>query len=262
MDLGLKGKTVIVTGGASNIGRAIAITLAAEGANVVIADIDDKQMEKTVEVIKSSGGKAIGVKTDITERGQVNAAVQKALDEFGSIYGLVNNVGWDDLKLFIETTPALWDKIVNINFKGMLNCTHTVLPHMIKQAGGAIVSIGSDAGRVGEFKEPVYSGCKGAIIALSKAVAREVGKYGIRLNVVCPGYTIPTSPEETGELGGFGKGFRTFPQDLLDKIAKNYPLGRMCKPQDIASAVAFLLSDAASFITGQTLSVSGGYTMI
>ena len=262
MDLGLKGKTATVTGGASNIGRAISITLAAEGANVVIADIDEKQMGKVVATIESSGGKAIAVKADITKRDEVDAMVKKALDQFKSIDGLVNNVGWDSLMPFVETTPELWDKIININYKGMMNCCHAVLPHMIEKGSGAIVSTSSDAGRMGEFREGVYGGCKAAQISLSKTIAREVGRYWIRVNVVCPGMTMPTSPEETGELGGFGHGFRTIPQETLDKIVRNYALRRIGKPQDIAGAVAFLLSDAASFVTGQTLSVSGGYTML
>ena len=262
MDLGLKGEIAIVTGGASNIGRAISITLAAEGANVVIADIDQKQMEKVVGTIQASGGKAIAVETDITKYDHVEAMVKKALDEFQNIDILVNNVGWDRLQPFVETTPELWDKIIDLNYKGMMNCCRVVLPHMIERKAGAIVSVGSDAGRMGEFREGVYGGCKAAQISLSKTIAREVGRYGIRLNVVCPGLTLATSPEEVGEYGGFGMGFYTMPPERVEKAASLYALRHLGKAQDIANAVAFLASDAASFITGQTLSVSGGYTMI
>ncbi|MFC2035378.1 SDR family NAD(P)-dependent oxidoreductase [Chloroflexota bacterium] len=259
MDLGLKGKTAIVTGGGSNIGRAISMTLAKEGANVVIADIDQKQMEKVVATIEASGGKAISVKTDITSYTEVEAMVNKSVSQFKNIDILVNNVGWEELHFFIETTPEFWDKIININYKGMLNCTRLVLPYMIENKSGSIVSIASDAGRMGEFRESVYGGCKAAQIALTKTVAREVGRYGIRANVACPGLTPPT-PEEVGEYSMFAKPM--FDQDQLDRAAKGYPLRRLGASQDLANAVAFLASDAASFITGQTLSVSGGYTMM
>ena len=262
MDLGLKDKVCIVTGGGSNIGRAISLTLAAEQAIVAIADVDEKQMEIVVGVIESSGGRATAVKTDITSIDQVQAMVKTVLEKFGQIDVLVNNVGWDSLMRFVETTPELRDKIVDVNYKGMMNCTHSVLPHMIERQAGAVVSIGSDAGRMGEFNEAVYGGCKAAQISLSKTVAREVGKFGIRLNVVCPGLTPQGGPEEVGEMGGFGKGYSPIDPVRREKASKLYPLRRLGKPEDIAKAVAFLASDAASFITGQTLSASGGYTMM
>jgi NAD(P)-dependent dehydrogenase (short-subunit alcohol dehydrogenase family) len=262
MDLGLKDKVCIVTGGGSNIGRAISLTLAGEGAIVTIADIDEKQMERVVGVIESSGGRAMAVKTDVTKYDQVNAMVKKVLETFGKIDVLVNNVGWDQLMRFVETTPDLWDKIIDLNYKGMMNCTHSVLPHMIERQAGAVVSVGSDAGRMGEFREAVYGGCKAAQMSLSKTVAREVGKFGIRLNVVCPGLTPQGGPEEVGAFGGFGRGYSPIDPERREKASKLYPLRRLGKGEDIAKAVAFLASDAASFITGQTLSVSGGYTMI
>ena len=262
MDLGLKGKIAIVTGGASNIGRAIAITLAEEGAIVVISDIDETQMEKVVSTIETSGGKSIAVKTDITKYDQVETMVKKVLDQFEKIDIIVNNVCWDHLERFVETTPELWEKIIDINYKGMMNCCHLVLPHMIERQAGAIVSVASDAGRMGEFREGVYGGCKAAQISLSKTIAREAGRYGIRLNMVCPGLTPATNPEEVGEYGSFGRGFSPMDPERVEKASKLYPLRRLGKAQDTAKAVAFLASDAASFITGQTLSVSGGYTMI
>jgi len=262
MDLGLKGKVAIVTGGASNIGRSISMTLAEEGAIVAIADIDEAQMQKVVGSIESSGGKAVAIKTDIIKYDQVEAMVKDVLDQFGKIDILVNNVGWDKLERFVDTTPDLWEKIININYKGMMNCCHLVLPHMIERKTGTIVSVGSDAGRMGEFREAVYGGCKAAQMSLSKTIAREVGRYGIRLNVVCPGLTPAASPEEVGEYGSFGRGFATMDPERVEKATKLYPLRRLGKSQDIADAVAFLASDRASFITGQTLSVSGGYTMI
>ena len=262
MDLELKGQTAIVTGGASNIGRAISLTLAREEANVAIADIDQKQSEKVAGTIEASGGKAMAIKTDITNYDQVEAMVKKVLDQFEKIDILVNVLGTDTLMYFVETTPKFFDEIIDINYKVVLNCCRIVLPHMIERKSGAIVSIGSDAGRMGEFKEAVYSGAKAAVIALTKSVAREVGRYGIRLNVVCPGMTPPADPkEEAGEFSIWPNA--PFDAEYLEKAAKVYPIRRLGRPQDIANAVAFLASDAAAHhITGQTLSVSGGYSMM
>jgi NAD(P)-dependent dehydrogenase (short-subunit alcohol dehydrogenase family) len=199
MDLGLKGKTAIVTGGASHIGRGIAIALAAEGAAVIIADLDQKQAEKTVATITAAGGKAIAVKTDITKYNEVETMVARALEQFKNVDILVNNAGWDEFAFFVETKPESWNKIIDINYKGMLNCCRAVLPGMIAKKAGAICSIASDAARVGGPREAVYSGCKGAIISLSKTIARENGRFGIRVNVVSPGAT-PPKPDEVGEL--------------------------------------------------------------
>ena len=265
MDLGLAGKTAIVTGGAANIGRAISLAFTREGANVVIVELDESQGKKVAAEANAmkAGGRCIVVKTDVTKLAEVEGMFKKALNEFGKVDVLVNNVGWDILQLFTETNPEFWDKVVALNYRSNLNCIKTVLRHMIERKSGSIVSIGSDAGRVGEFREAVYSGCKAGVIALSKAIAREVGRYGIRLNVVCPGTTVP-SPEEIGEGSMWKKGgvADIFTPEMQEKIAKNYPLRRLGKGQDIANAVAFLASDAASFITGQTLSVSGGYSMM
>ena len=209
-----------------------------------------------------SCGEIIIIKTDITKYEQVENLVKKVLDQFEKIDILVNNVGWDQLMRFVETTPELWDRIIDINYKGMMNCCHAVLPHMIERQAGAIVSVGSDAGRMGEFREGVYGGCKAAQMSLSKTIAREVGKYGIRLNVVCPGLTLATSPEEVGKYGSFGRGYTPTDPVRVEKATKFYPLRRLGKSQDIANAVAYLASDVSSFITGQTISVSGGYTMM
>ena len=263
MDLGLAGKTVIVTGGGSNIGRAISLAFAKEGANVGIAELKAAFGEKAASDANALkvGGRTIVIETDVTKFDMVEAMVKKTIKEFGKVDVLVNNVGWDDVKLFVDTTPDLWDKIININYKGVLNCTKAVLPHMIEQKSGSIVSIGSDAGRMGEFKEAVYGGCKGAVIAFTKAVARETGRYGIRLNVVCPGMTVPAE-EEIGKGSQWQQTRSFYTPEILEQAAKNYPLRRIGKAQEVANAVVFLASDGASFITGQTLSASGGYTMM
>jgi len=263
MELGLKGKSVIITGGASNIGRGIVLAFAKEGCKIMIADLDEKQAQKVAAKAKELGSPKVAIaKTDVTKLDQVQAMVDKAIAELGGLDIHINNVGWDIQQLFVDTTPEFWDKIIAINYRSVLNCTKTVLGPMIKQGKGVILSTGSDAGRVGEFKEAVYGGTKGAVIAFTKAVARETGKFGIRLNVVCPGLTLPTSADEYGDDTGWKMSRGFFTDEVVAKIAKNYPLRRVGTAQDIANAMVFLASDAASFITGQTLSVSGGYSMM
>ncbi len=263
MDLELDGKTVIVTGGGSNIGRAIVLAFAKERANVVIADIDEVQGQKVAKEANAIGGKIIVIKTDVTDVDSVTIMVRKTLEQFGRIDVLVNNAGWGMDRLFIEKPRAEWEKEVNINFWGVINCTRAVLDHMIERKYGKIISIGSDAGRMGEYREAVYAGCKGGVIAMSKALARELGRYGINVNVVCPGMTLPESAEHTGELSMWkGPMGQFLTPEVQEKAAKAYPLRRLGKPADVANLVVFLASDVASFITGQTISVSGGYTMM
>lgn len=263
MDLNLAGKTVIVTGGGSNIGRAIAIVFTREKSNIVIADIDEIQGQKVTKEAVSLGGKAVAIKTDVTSYDSVTDMVKKALDDFKKIDVLVNNVGWTLDRLFIEKPRSEWEKEVNINFWGVVNCTRAVLDHMIERKYGKIISIGSDAGRMGEYREAVYAACKGGVIAMSKSLARELGRYGININVLCPGVTVPESPEYAGELSMWkGPMAQVFTPEAQEKAAKAYPLRRLGKPEDVANLVVFLASDAASFITGQTISVSGGYTMM
>jgi 2-hydroxycyclohexanecarboxyl-CoA dehydrogenase len=265
MELNLKGKSVIVTGGGSNIGRAIALAFAREGTHVTIAEIDAAQGEKTaVEARKSGAASAVVVPTDVTKWDSVQSMVREVEGRAGRVDVLVNNVGWTLDRLFLEKERAEWEKEVQLNLWGMINCTRAVLDGMVSRKAGAIVSMGSDAGRMGEFREAVYGACKAGVMALTKSVAREVGRHGIRLNVVCPGMTMPASEEEFGGLSMWAaevnRAWGT--PEVQARIAKAYPLRRIGKPEDVASAVVFLASDAASFITGQTLSVSGGYTMM
>jgi 2-hydroxycyclohexanecarboxyl-CoA dehydrogenase len=264
MDLNLAGKTVIVTGAGSNIGRAIALAFARERANVVVAEIDEGQGAKTAAEATALGATAITVHTDVTRWESVQAMVRAVEEKFGRVDVLVNNVGWTRDALFVEKTRDEWEREVQINLWGMINCTRAVLDGMIARKGGAIVSMGSDAGRMGEFREGVYGACKAGVIALSKSIAREVGKFGIRLNVVCPGMTMPKSDDDIGELSMWNaqenRAWRT--PDMQARIAKAYPLRRVATPEDVTGAVVFLASDAASFVTGQTVSVSGGYTMM
>ncbi len=264
MDLNLSGKTVVVTGAGSNIGRAIALAFARERSNVVVAEIDEAQGGKTAAEATALGAQSIAVRTDVTQWESVQAMVRAVEGRFGRVDVLVNNVGWTRDALFVEKTRDEWEREVQINLWGMINCTRAVLDGMIARKAGAIVSMGSDAGRMGEFREGVYGACKAGVMALSKSIAREVGKFGIRLNVVCPGMTMPASDDEIGALSMWqaqeNRAWRT--PEMQARIAKAYPLRRVATPEDVTGAVLFLASDAAGFITGQTLSVSGGYTMM
>ncbi|HKZ51350.1 MAG TPA: SDR family NAD(P)-dependent oxidoreductase [Dehalococcoidia bacterium] len=264
MDLQLRGKTAIVTGGGSNIGRGISLTLAREGANVVIADIGGEGAKKVADQANAQGGgKAIVVRCDVTDYQNVEAMVNRAAQEFGQVHVLVNNVGWTIDRLFLQKPREEWQQEVNLNLWSVINGCRAVLPHMIEKGYGHIVSIGSDAGRMGEFREVVYGACKSGVIGLSKALAREVGRYGITVNVVCPGLVIP-SEEEMGEQSIWrDPDLRaTFTPENLEKAAQRYPLRRLGTAQEIADAVTFFASEAARHVTGQTLSVSGGYTMM
>ena len=188
--------------------------------------------------------------------------MSRTIQEYGGVDILVNNVGWTVDRLFMEKPREEWEREVRLNLWSPINCIRAVLPNMIEKQSGSIVSISSDAGRMGEFREAVYSACKGGVIALSKAVAREMGRYGIRLNVVCPGLTVPQSDEEMGQDSMWLQMRDIFTDDVLERVKRGYVLRRLGTADELAKSVVFLSSDAASFVTGQTLSVSGGYTMM
>ena len=264
MELGLRGKSVVVTGGGSNIGRAIVHAFAAEGSNITIAELAPSQGEKVAAEVAATGSasRVKVIAADVSDHHQVESMVEQTLAEFGSIDVFVNNVGWTIDRLFMEKPREEWEKEVQVNLWGAINCIHGVLPSMIERQSGAIVSISSDAGRIGEYREAVYSACKAGIIALNKSVARETGRYGIRLNVVCPGVVVPPEEESISEESMWNQMRDIFTEDVRERVKRNYPLRRLAASSEIANSVVFLASDAASFITGQTLSVSGGYTMM
>jgi len=263
MNLELKGKSVVVTGGGSNIGRAIVLGFAEEGANITIGDIDEAQANKVVKLALEKGAAGVQlVKTDVTDLNQVKAMFAAAVKKFGTVDNLVNNVGWDQLMYFTQTTPELWQKIIQINYLAVLNCTRVALDLMIPKKRGTIVSISSDASRQGEPREAVYGGVKAAVNGFMKTIARENGRDGIRCNVVCPGVTIPEDDEEVGTTSLWANRDAMFTPEQLEKVARALPLRKVGRPRDIANAVLFLSSVRAGHITGQTLSVSGGYSMI
>ncbi len=264
MDLELSGQSVVVTGAGSNIGRAIALALATEGAAPTPGDIDAEQTDRVAsEALAAGAASALFVRTDVTDLEQVTELMAAAVSENGGLDVLVNSVGWDQLMYFTETTPELWRRIVEINYFGVLNCTSAALDHMIPAKKGSIVSISSDASRQGEPREAVYGGAKAAINSFMKTIARENGRAGIRCNVVCPGVTIPEHDEQVGEESMWRDKDAMFTPEQLEKVARALPLRKVGRPRDVANAVIFLASVAvAGHVTGQVLSVSGGYTMI
>jgi 2-hydroxycyclohexanecarboxyl-CoA dehydrogenase len=246
---GLIGKVAMVTGAARGIGLAIASRLAEEGAKIAIADINGDGAAHAAERI---GGAAMGVRVDVTDTASIAVGVAAVVERLGVIDVLVNNAGWDKVEPFVKSQEATWDTVIAINLKGPIACTRAVLDSMIERRSGKIVSISSDAGRVGSAGEAVYAGAKAGIIGFSKTLARELARYGINVNVVCPG---PTNTPLFHEMAGGN-------EKLASSLKQAIPLGRLGEPEDLAGAVAFLASDDASFVTGQTLSVSGGLTMI
>lgn len=250
----LKDKVMLITGGAQGIGRAITLKAVEEGAAVVVADLDQAALTSLVDEIAKGEKRIVGIRTDVTRFDEVRELVRRTLVEYDRIDVLVNNVGWDEFHFFMETDETFWDKVISINFKSVLNCCRLVLEHMIEMKRGRVINISSDAGRAGSMGEAVYSGAKGAIIALTKSLAREMARYNITVNCVCPGPTdTPLFAKTSSEHPAAEK--------IMEMIVKSIPLGRIGKPEDIANLVAFLATDETGFITGQTISVSGGLTM-
>lgn len=247
-------RVALVTGGARGIGRAIAEALAADGRMVAVADLLEDGASETVQLIAAAGGGGLPVYLDVTSSDSVKAAVARVESEMGPVEVLVNCAGWDVLMPFHETDEDFWQKVIEINYKGVLRTTHVILPGMMDRGFGRIVNIGSDAGRVGSSMEAVYSGCKGGVIAFTKTIAREAARKGVTANTVCPG------PTDTPLLGAIVDAAESADK-VIGAMTRAVPMKRLGKPEEVAAAVAFLASESAGFVSGQTLSVSGGLTM-
>jgi len=251
---GLKDKNVIVTGGGAGIGRAICLRFAEEGSVVGIFDIDESGANETLEQIKQQGRRAFAYSCDIANYDAVTRAVDKFEFDAGATDVLVNNAGWDQGGPFLSSDPEVWKKIIDINLYGPLSMHHIVVGRMTEFGHGKVINIASDAGRVGSSGESVYSACKGGVIAFSKTLARELARSNIQINTICPG------PTDTALFHSFaGEGERA--EKLKQGLQKAIPMKRLGQPEDYPGLVTFLASDDADYITGQTISVSGGLTM-
>jgi len=246
---GLSGKNVILTGGANGIGRAAAIRLAQEGCTVGIFDLDESGAAETATLCKSASGRVLTYTVDISNYQQIEDAVRKFEVDAGPIDFLANIAGWDKASPFLQTDVEYWHRVVAINLYGPMIRHHVLAPRMVARKFGRIVNVASDAGRVGSSGQAVYSACKGGIAAFTKTLARELARSGVILNVVSPG------PTDTNFFRSFAD------QKLMDALTRAIPMRRLGQPDDYAGIIAFLLSDDAQYMTGQTISVSGGLTM-
>jgi 2-hydroxycyclohexanecarboxyl-CoA dehydrogenase len=252
--MNLSGHTALVTGGARGIGRAIALRLAREGAQVAVLDLLGDAARGVAAEVDALGVKALALTADLTRRADVERAVSETLAQWGQLDIVVNNAGWDKLEMFLDSDEETWERILAVNFKSVLYVCKAALPSMVARGSGRVVNIASDAGRVGSSGEAVYAGTKGAIIAFSKTLAREMARHRITVNVVCPGLT------ETPLLAGI-RAQSPKTEKVIDAVTRAIPLGRVGTPDDVAEAVLYFASPAAAYVTGQTLSVSGGLTM-
>ena len=253
MDLGLQGKIALVTGAGSQkgFGKAIALTLAREGCDIIAADRDYEGVKLTVAEIESLGRRALACRTDVAVGSEVSRMVAEGMAKFGRIDILVNNAGVGSTpKPFIEKTEAEWDNDIDINLRGVLYCTKAVLAHMLERRSGKIINIASGAGLTGLAGRSIYSAAKGGVIAFTKALAKEVGGSGINVNCLTPGIAETNFAKNTSA-----------PPEFMRKVVATIPMGRAGVPQDVANAVAYFASDVSCYVQGQTLNVNGGLSM-
>lgn len=247
-------RVALVTGGASNIGRGISLALADRGLQVCILDRDIEQAEHTAAL---RAGRMSVVKADLLDIGSLRASVAEVVGRLGAIDVLVNNAGWVNTVGYLDKDDAEIELELRLNLHGPMALTKLVLPGMVARRWGRVVSIASEAGRVGQRGQVAYSAAKGGILGMTRSLAHEVGRYGVTVNAVSPAMTVPDAPDEIG--AGSMQRSRDRPPEVMSKIVKFYPVGRVGRPADIAVAVAFLTSEESGFITGQTLPVNGGF---
>jgi 3-oxoacyl-[acyl-carrier protein] reductase len=244
----LTGKVALVTGAAQGIGRAISLLLARSGADMIVSDINLEKAEETAREIEASGRKAMATRVDVVSFSHVEKMVETGLERFGRIDILVNNAGIARDKLILRMTEEEWDAVLNVNLKGTFNCTKAVVRHMSKQRSGKIVNIASVIGEMGNAGQANYSASKAGVIGFTKTIAREFAQRGINVNAVAPGY-IETPMTDV------------LPEKVKEELKRLIPMERLGRPEDVANAVLFLVSEASSYITGQVLNVNGGIYM-
>ncbi|WP_223838498.1 SDR family NAD(P)-dependent oxidoreductase [Saccharopolyspora pogona] len=252
--MGTDKRVAIVTGGGQGIGRGISEALAEDGFHVAVVDRDEATASEVAKALQDRGLAASPHRVDVTDSARVAAVVDEITTTVGPIHVLVNNAGFDEHLLFVDTEETFWDRIIDVNFKAALRFVRQVLPRMLERKAGRIINIGSDAGRVGSSMEAVYSGAKGGVIAFTKTIAREAARAGVTANSVCPGPTRTPAMESVLDK-------QEKAEAMMQAMVRAVPMRRLGEPADIAAAVRFFASDGAGFITGQTLSVSGGLTM-
>jgi len=262
MDLGMKDRVALVTGSGQGIGRTIALGLAAEGMAIAVNDLNADAIAETVAAIRAAGGRASGVQCDITDLAAVRGMVEKVTAEMGRLDVLVNNAALLLChELYIDTDPGKCDREIRVVLYGTMNCTRAVLPGMIERNFGKIVNIVTDSARVGQERQCNYSAAKGGVISFTKSIAKEVGRHNINVNAVSPGAT--NSPMRAGMLRAMTEKIgEAKVAEREEKVKRAYALKRLGEPEDIATTVAFLASNAARHITGQVLSVNGGFAML
>lgn len=244
----LEGKVALVTGAAQGIGKAIAMLLAKNGADVIVSDINLEKAIETSKEIEAVGRRSIAIKVDVSKSEEVENMVERIISEFGRIDILVNNAGITRDKLILRMTEEDWDQVIDVNLKGTFNCTKAVIKYMSKQKSGKIVNIASVSGEMGNPGQANYSASKAGVIGFTKTIAREFAQRGINVNAIAPGY-IETPMTEV------------LPDKIKEELKKMIPMERLGRPEDVAHAVLFLVSEASSYITGQVLNVNGGIYM-
>lgn len=250
----MPGRVTLVSGGARGIGRASALALAGAGYRIAVADVREEPAAEVAQEVRDAGGEALALAMDVTDSRAVSDAVAQAQAHLGPIEVLINCAGWDEFRPFLETDEAFWRRVVAINYEGCLRTTFAVVGEMAERGWGRVVNVSSDAARVGSAHEAVYAGAKAGVVAFTKTVAREFARRGVTANAVCPG---PTDTDMLKEM------VRATPDSerLVDALTRAVPMRRLGRAEDVAAAIAFLASEQAGYITGQTLSVSGGLTM-
>ncbi len=247
-------RLALVSGGARGIGAAAALALAASRRDVAVADIREAEAEEVAAQVRALGRRSLAVTLDVTDEASVGAAVGAVEERLGAVDVLVNCAGWDEFLPFLETGEEFWRKVIAINLEGALRTTRALLGGMIERGWGRIVNVSSDAARVGSSQEAVYAGAKAGVVAFTKTIAREAASSGVTANIVCPG------PTETGMLSEMAAAAPDS-ERLLAALTRAVPMRRLGRPDDVAAAIAFFAGEDAGYITGQTLSVSGGLTM-
>jgi NAD(P)-dependent dehydrogenase (short-subunit alcohol dehydrogenase family) len=257
MDFGLRKKVAIITGGGSGIGRIIAHMLAEEGADVVVADINGEGATKVATEVRKKGVESLAIQSDVGQLEETNKLAEKTIERFGRIDILIHGAAFFNVQPFMKTSPDDWEKVIRIGQVGAMNCSRSVLVHMISAKGGRIIFIGSDAGRIGDSFQPIYAAAKAGIMAFAKSIAQDMGRHGITINVVSPALTLT---EENRTILNDMYGLND--EKRASRLLFAYPMRKLGTSEDVASMVVFLASERAGDITGQIISVNGGFCMV